>query len=56
MFTVTSSCGDRGYTREVWTWSRDMGEGGSEHALIAASGKHESYSFFYLLSKDQKVV
>ena len=27
-----------------------------EHALIAASGKHESYSFVYLENNDQKVV
>ena len=29
MFTVTLSLGDRGYTREVWTWSCDMEVGGS---------------------------
>ena len=29
MFTVTLSLGDRGYTREVWTWSCDMKVGGS---------------------------
>ena len=29
MFTVTLSFGDRGYTREVWTWSCDMKVGGS---------------------------
>ena len=27
-----------------------------EHALIADSGKHESYSFVYLESNNQKVV
>ena len=29
MFTVTLSLGDRGYTREVWTWPCDMEVGGS---------------------------
>ena len=34
MFTVTLSLGDRGYTREVWTWSCDMEVGGSGNVYI----------------------
>ena len=51
MFTVTSSRGDRGYTREVWTWSRDMGEGGSEGGQVCIDCS-QWLLVFYLESND----